>query len=336
MNKVLLATVDFPPQQGGVARYLWALKQTLGDRVEVLYWPKPLGRSQMLRELWRAAKQCETIWVSHILPIGTMAWLIKLVGRKPYVVILHGMDFDLARRNWWKRFLARRILKNAQRVVANSHALAAEIQAFVRIREPLVVHPCIPDFLVQGSRRPAVVGNEDIVTLLTVSRLVERKGHLDVLRAVRDLPHVRYLIVGDGPYYRKIYYRIKDLELQDRVRIIKNVSDDELARMYQQADIFVMPTQKREFDREGFGIVYLEAQLFGLPVVAANHAGIDEAVLDKVTGFLINDQQVELKRVIEKLAGDRELRQRMGQFGRDFVLAGFTREKQFAKLHQLL
>ena len=291
---------------------------------------------QLFQELTSCSGGYESIWVNHILPVGTTAYLSKFVTRKPYVVFLHGMDFDLARRNTWKRFLTRRILKGAKRVVTNSYALAREVQAFVRIQEPIVVHPSVADVFVRASHATPLVSNQSTITLLTVSRLVERKGHIKVLEAIRDIPNVQYIIVGDGPYYGKIFYRIKDLQLETRVRIIRSASDEELPRIYQSADIFVMPTEKREFDREGFGIVYLEAQLFGLPVIASDHPGIDEAIVDKVTGFLIEEDQLTLRKAIIRLVNDRKLRERMGSFGRDYVLAGFTREKQFSKLKELL
>ncbi|MFH1767103.1 MAG: glycosyltransferase family 4 protein [Patescibacteria group bacterium] len=336
MSKVLLTTLDFPPQQGGVARYLWALKQTFQDEVDVLYWRKTPSKWEMWRDLTSGSAGYESIWVSHILPVGTMAYLAKFVTQKPYVIFLHGMDFDLARRNRWKKFLTRRILKGARRVVTNSQALAYEVQSFVNIIEPMVVHPCVVDYFVGASQATPLVADKTKVTLLTVSRLVERKGHIQVLEAIRNLPNVHYTIVGDGPYYGQIYFRIKDLGLEHRVRIIRNASDEELPRIYQSADIFVMPTIKTEIDREGFGIVYLEAQLFKLPVIASNHPGVNEAVLDKVSGFLIEEDIDTLREVIERLVNDSETRKRMGAVGRDFVLAGFTRDKQFPKLRELL
>lgn len=336
MSKVLLATLDYPPQQGGVARYLHALKQTFPGEVDVLHWRKTPSKLEMWRDLTSGSGGYDSIWVSHILPVGTMAYLARFVTRRPYVIFLHGMDFDLARRSIWKRFITRRILRSAKRVVTNSYALAREVQAFVRIAEPLVVHPSVADVFVRASQASPMVSNRNTVTLLTVSRLVERKGHIKVLEAIRDIPNVQYIIVGDGPYYGKIFYRIKDLGLEHCVRMIRNATDEELPQIYQSADIFIMPTSKTEIDREGFGIVYLEAQLFGLPVVASNHPGVDEAVLDKVTGLLIDKDRASLQDAVNRLAYDLELRTRMGSFGRDFVLAGFTREKQFIKLRELL
>lgn len=336
MSKVLLTTLDYPPKRGGVARYLWALSQELKEDVHVLNWRKMPGRLEMYKDLVQSTKGYQAVWVSHILPVGTMARLAKLITGRPYVVFLHGMDFDLARRDRWRRFLTRRILKGAKHIVTNSEALAREVQSFVSVKEPMVVYPCVPQVLLEASKRQYGQPNPHYITLLTVSRLVKRKGHIEVLEAIRDMPNVRYVIVGDGPNYGKIFYRIKDLQMENRVQIIRDADDQQLPKIYQSADIFVMPTHKTQFDREGFGIVYLEAQLFGLPVIASKHPGVDEAVLDKQTGMLVNEQEDELREAIQRLTVDAELRKRMGSAGREHVLSKFTREKQFSKLRALI
>ena len=173
------------------------------------------------------------------------------------------------------------------------------------------------------------------MVLLTVSRFVARKGHVKVLEAIKDLPNVTYKIVGDGPAEEMIERKIIELGLEDRVELLGRLDDQELVEAYQAADVFVMPTTKTKYDREGFGIVYLEAQLFGLPVIATHHPGVDEAVIDRGTGFLIEDQPELIRDTIKKLANDKELRTRMGKAGREFVLGGFTREKQMSQLSAL-
>lgn len=338
-SSVLLPTLDYPPQRGGVARYLSAIKKTFPDDVEILYWNTPLPRREMFKEILHWSRDHQQLWVSHILPIGTMAFFGKMRTRTPYVVFLHGMDFDLARRNIWKKFLTKRILKSARRIVTNSDALADEVQRFVSVKKPIVVHPAIADqFLTVGKDYKVVDKQRQPgrpIRLLTVSRLVERKGHGKVLEAIRDLPEVEYWIIGDGSYRHRIELRVKDLGLQHRVRLLGDVSDDELVKQYKAADIFVMPTTQTRIDREGFGIVYLEAQLFGLPIVGSNLPGIDEAVKNHVTGFLVNDIPT-LRSAIRKLVEDPALRLKMGQAGHERVLEEFTRKKQYEKLRELL
>lgn len=378
MLRILLPTIDYPPARGGVARYIGAIIKTYPDQVSLL----PLRRVKVdnlaLRLVW-LARSYDVIWTHHVLPIGVAAYIAKLITRKPYVVFLHGLDFDLARRNPWKRWLTRLVLGSADRIVANSQALAGEIRDFVQFvqngREPLVVYPTLEDQFIEAAKlprgtrakvnpqklaelavgvsrssTPMFVENQRSETLrdiegsrrlgaglrlLTVARLVDRKGHLKVLEALTQIPEATYHIVGDGPMRDTIERKIAELNLGDRVTIATDVSDEQLPEIYRSADVFVMPTTKSDHDREGFGIVYLEAQLFGLPVIATRHPGVDEAVRDGEGGLLIGDSERELVLAIQRLK-DPAVRSKFGARGRASVEREFNREQQMYKLRELL
>lgn len=330
MPKVLLPTLEPPDAQGGIARYVQAIATTFPEDVTVLTLP-----SAGIVGLWKTlhAHDAEQLWIHHVLPVGTVAWL----QRRPYVIFLHGLDFDLARRNPWKRWLTRRILRSATRVVTNSHALAGEVAAFAGIRTPLVVSPCVHASLLAAAEVPSLpLGNAHHASLLTVSRLVEKKGHVKVLRAMVEVPNTEYDIVGDGPMRDAIVAEVSRLGLERRVRLHGAVDEAELVRCYERADIFVMPTTKSTHDREGFGTVYLEANLFDLPVIAVDAPGVNEAVIHGKTGLLIDDTHEALVDALLSLSRDKALAHALGMQGRERVLAEFTREAQFGTLRQLL
>lgn len=332
MPKVRLLTLEALPAHGGIARYVDAIWKTFPDSVEVILLKPAQSYASIIMSILSDRRE---VWVQHILPLGTSAWLSRLLAGPEYVVFLHGMDFDLARRNGWKRWLTRRILRTAKRVVTNSSALAVEVSTFADVA-PIVVYPCVSDKFVALAELKHERVVTDRLALLTVSRLVERKGHLKVIEAIKDLPNVSYDVVGDGPLRETILQRVEELGIGDRVKVHTNVADDALPGFYQRADVFVMPASKSETDREGFGIVYLEANLFGLPVIACRAPGVDEAIIDGETGLLIDDSVDKLKRSILHLWADRPLSEVLGKSGRERVLANFMREKQFAKLRQLL
>jgi Glycosyl transferases group 1/Glycosyl transferase family 2 len=243
-----------------------------------------------------------------VLPIGTAAMLYRLITGTSYDVLLHGMDFDLARSDKKKHFVMWWVLRFARRVFANSKALSVEVEAFTK-RSCDVLYPCVSDEFIEAS---ALIGERSGAgtKLLTVSRLVERKGHRKILEAMVQIPDVTYTIVGDGAMKRALEEDVKRLGLEDRVTFLQFVSDGKLPELYASHDIFVMPTTKTDTDREGFGIVYLEAGLFGLPVIATRQPGVDEAVIDGETGLLIEDTISALVAAISRLVGDKELRQR--------------------------
>lgn len=326
--RILLPTLELPSARGGVGRYIGAIGLKTIPEVDVVEWRGHID-----------AEGYDAVWVHHILPIGTQAWLQRLRGGKPYVVFLHGLDFDLARRNTWKRWLTRRILRGAAHVVTNSKALAKEVASFAKIVTPLVVYPCVSDEILHAAQhhpRPLLDEKGSCLRLLTVGRLVERKGHLKVLEAIKDMPDVDYTIVGDGPMREEIEMKIDELGMRDRVHVRTNITDEELPAVYRSADVFVMPSTKSTTDREGFGIVYIEAALFGVPSIAVRQPGVDEAIVDGETGWLIEDSVVVLRTLLGRLSADRTLSVPRGQTAKARVLSEFTREAQFGKLRAIV
>ncbi len=330
MERILLPTPDYPPKRGGVARYLFALAQSFPS-IHVLVWKELPGYKLMMLDFWWRRKAFDVILTSHILPIGTTAMMFRLLTGKKYDVILHGQDFDLARTSMKRSVLTFFVLWFARRVFANSKALSSEVASYSH-RSVLTMYPCVSSALIEAAAMVAIKSDRSDakIRLLTVARLVERKGHLKVIEAIESMPNVTYTIVGDGPMRKPIIDEVARRGMKDRVIVMQHVSDGKLPELYSSHDIFVMPTSKSKTDREGFGIVYLEAGLFGLPVIATRQPGVDEAVVDGETGILINDSIDDLKTAIEKLGADEMLRQKMGTMSHDRVFKNFIANKTFA------
>ena len=170
--------------------------------------------------------------------------------------------------------------------------------------------------------------------ILTAGRLVERKGHDVVLGALHKLkefvPEAYYAIIGEGPIEGVIKQMIKTLGLENSVTLIGKVSDYELAVWYEVCDVFVMISrQLKNEDAEGFGIVYLEANMFGKPVIAGKSGGVAEAVLDNETGILVEPTNPhEILSAMEKLLKNPEKARQLGENGRRRVENEFQWKKQ--------
>ncbi|MEO7332242.1 MAG: glycosyltransferase family 4 protein, partial [Minicystis sp.] len=130
--------------------------------------------------------------------------------------------------------------------------------------------------------------------LLTVARLAATERYKGVDQVIRALPQiaaripdVRYAVVGDGGDRGRLEALAREVGVADRVEFRGRVSAEELARAYAECALFVMPSAK-----EGFGIVFLEAALFGKPSIAGNHGGSPEVVEDGVTGRLVTYEDV--------------------------------------------
>jgi glycosyltransferase involved in cell wall biosynthesis len=128
--------------------------------------------------------------------------------------------------------------------------------------------------------------------LLTVGRLIKRKGHEWFLTNVfKNLPEQYiYIIAGLGPEYETIKQVIQNLGFVNRIYLLGHVSEEEKKCLYQISDLFIMPNIVIPGDQEGFGIVLLEAGGYGLPVIASRIEGISDAVLDRKTGRLVNEK----------------------------------------------
>ena len=323
---VLVLTVDKIngqkiPEQDGIIRRRLLFKSKL-------FWPKWLP---LLWQIWKITRQnkIKLIQVGQILPIGTAVFILNKFFKIPYMVYCHGMDVMMAAQSLRKKILARKILKNAEFIAANSEFTKEKILEYgVRPQDVAVVYPC-PNMRLFRKVTPqeidALKNKYNLrgkKIILTAGRLVERKGHDVVLGALHKLkesvPEAHYAIIGEGPMEGVIKQMIKTLELEDSVTLIGDVSDYDLAAWYESCDVFIMISrQLKNEDAEGFGIVYLEANMFGKPVIAGKSGGVAEAVLDNETGILVEPtDQHEIISAIEKLLKNPEEAKRLGENGR--------------------
>ena len=159
--------------------------------------------------------------------------------------------------------------------------------------------------------------------LVTVARLTDRyKGHdvvLDALRLIRErVPDACWVVVGDGPLRSELEARAAQLGVRDAVRFVGAVSDAERDAWLDRAHVFVMPSRLPPGGAggEGFGIVYLEAGVHGLPVVAGAVAGALEAVVHGETGLLVDPQSPRaVAEAVSALLDDRDRAARLGAAG---------------------
>jgi glycosyltransferase involved in cell wall biosynthesis len=170
--------------------------------------------------------------------------------------------------------------------------------------------------------------------VLTVGRLHPRKGQLLTLQALQMLPsevrsRIEYWIVGGESKgnYETTLRAVAAAQPDLMVRFFGNLPDDELAGVYEGADIFAMTSVNMDRSIEGFGLVYLEAAAHGLPVVAHDVGGVSEAVSDNVTGLLVPpNRPVQLAAAFEKLIHDAQLRTTLGAAGREWAMRNCWKE----------
>jgi len=187
--------------------------------------------------------------------------------------------------------------------------------------------------------------------ILSVGRLVRRKGFVELVRevmpqVVRRHPEVLLLIVGSDPDSSLIHRErisdeiraaVKELGLEQHVRLLGRVPDDDLRVLMMRSELFVLPVRSVPGDMEGFGIVFLEAALAGVPSVSTRVGGVPDAVEHGVTGWLVAPQDINgFSEAVCRLLDDDGERKRLGEAARKRVQERFNWDTLARAYHDTL
>jgi glycosyltransferase involved in cell wall biosynthesis len=242
------------------------------------------------------------------------------------VVMSHGIEV-------WQPlpFVRRRALTRANAVLGPSSDTTERlinVQGISKEKVYKLAWPISPAFLRLANSPTRLIAPTDFPAgpvVLTVGRWVaaERyKGLDDLIRAIAqiraEIPNVNLVAVGSGDDVPRLRNVAADSRVAEHVHFLENLSREELAACYSQADIFALPSSG-----EGFGLVFLEAMAFSKPVIAAASAGAKDVVEDEVNGLMVPAGDSEkLARALRRLLCDASLRERLGRQG-----AAIVREK---------
>lgn len=367
--KYLLVTLEYPPQIGGIATYYQAVVNHAVDEIKVLRQTNTavndgpvFGRLLINRKFlfwnWLPAiyfvlalarkNKSDYLIAGQLLPMGLPVLLAAKILRKPWAIVLHGMDFGITRKSPRKKFIADCLLKSANAIVCGNHYTADLVRKTLNSKhwsKIAVVNPGvdfkIPDYDSQdilAFKREHKLNHTSL--LLTVGRLVKRKGADKTMEAVKSLIdkgiEIKYAIVGAGPDEGYLKRKAQELALGESVIFTGPVNDVDKKRWFQSADIFIMPARDIDGDFEGFGIVYLLAGLYGKPVIAGRAGGVGDAVTDNRNGLLVNPESVEeIALAITKLIEFPQLRNTLGDNGREMA-KNFDWNKQADKFYEAL
>lgn len=327
MRTYLFAVADYPPRIGGTARYNGAVTNALGNAVAVHLVRLDRHWIRLPFELARAIRthNADALLVGEVLPIGTAAYILHAFTGIPYAIICHGLDLRHAMRVPRKRWLVRRVLRSAERVIVNStftEGLAA--RCGTRPEQIRIVLP--PLGIVPELAKPAHVATvrdrehlERSRIILSVGRLVARKGFDTLIHATsllrKELPLAVLVIAGDGPERARLEALARTERLA--IRFLLTLDDASLAAWYAACDVFaLLPRELPDGDVEGFGIVYLEAGAFGKPVVGTWSGGVPDAITDGENGILVPPgDPVAACAAITRLLRDPQTAQRLGANG---------------------
>jgi len=281
----------------------------------------------VLYNVVRISAKCgaKTICIGDLVPNGWLVFPLRYLFRRKVIIYTHGEEISQAGNSTAERF-RHAYLAHAHAIVSVSDFCRGQIISTFGIPEDRIfVVPNGVDLTVfqRGAPDPAVLPEpiRGKRIILSVSRLVERKGQEKLIAAMSriaaEVPDAHCVLVGTGPLAERLKQAAADHGVTSNITFLGGVSQDDLVRLYRSSELFALPCRTlADGDTEGFGLVFLEANACGLPVVAGAAGGTVEAVADGETGLLVDGNEVpQIAEAVLKLLRDRGYARHLAQTG---------------------
>jgi len=247
---------------------------------------------------------------------------LKKTVRYPLVSIVHHLRCNEQHPSllrWWYRQVERIYLNSVDGFICNSRTTLETVKGLIKNPKPAVVATPGGDALPVKTVPHSIPHNPNAdVQFLFVGNWIPRKGLHILLEALQPLSSQSWQLSLVGrtnlmpSYERKIRHRIAASGLSEKVHIHGAVLNEDLVRLWQSADVLVVPSQY-----EGFGIVYLEAMRFGVIPIGGKDGAAGEIIQAGINGFLVRpDSPAELSNLLATIIADASLRNALKQAAR--------------------
>lgn len=358
---------DYPPTGGGISthtrEWLLALSQdpSIYGKVRIFGNKNPrvenmgnieIQTGKSVNFLWVGMVSKWTMWKYHhydvfhafnLFPVGFWVVFWAKIFNKKSVLTFYGADACDKRTSKKVLWLQKWAIKNATWTITISEFAKKKVMERYGISgEGIhVIHPILPQFEPAGTEnvREKLGINKDDFVVISVSRLVKRKGIEYLIDAISKIPDssTKLIIVGGGKEKENLEKRVQNLNLSNRVFFAGKVP--QLAPYYASSNVSALVSYiiEEEGDFEGLGLVLLEAQSHGLPVIGSRSGGIPEAFGENQTGLLVPERDaVAIAAAILKLKNDANLYKLMNTATREFLEKEFGRENTVGKYLRLI
>jgi len=264
---------------------------------------------------------------------GLIGLIVGKLFRKKIVLMMHGAEVFVLGNNFFLKF----ILKNTDFIISNSTFTEEKTLELCHIKNHSVIPPGVDinRFYFQnnipGLRKFLEILEEDIL-ILTIGNFIHRKGFeylieaFNIIANQHKITNIKLRIGGRGPLKPKYEKIINYYSLKSFVDFLGYIKNEEISSYYSEADIFVLPSIIDDRgDTEGLGVVLLEANACKTPIIGSKVGGILDVIDDGVNGFFVEQKNArDLAEKIIQLAGDKELRTRIGENGRKMIVSNFN------------
>ena len=375
-DKTLFVTNDFGPRAGGIETFIIGLIERLPKSSIIVYtsaqentdaydadWLNNYGvevirdRAKILlptprvnRAVARIVKEREikTIAFGAAAPLGWMSSALRKAGAERIVALTHGHEV------WWAKvfpfnLILRRIGSTTDSLTYLGEFTRTAISKALTSKSAAAMQKIAPGIDIEhfkaldATALRQSLGLAEKKVIVSVGRLVHRKGQDFLIESMPQIltqvPDAHLLLVGQGPYRAHLEKLVTKHSLQENVSFIGRIQYTDLPGYICVGDIFAMPSRSRfgGLEVEGLGIVYLEASACGLPVIAGESGGAPDAVIEGVTGFVVDGTSTEqiANRAIQLLR-DEKLRRDMGSAGRAWIEKEWRWQIWASKFSELL
>jgi phosphatidylinositol alpha-1,6-mannosyltransferase len=278
----------------------------------------------------------ETHLIGGIIPFFPCKYIVRAIARPDFLC------YSL--KEFWLSpaiFIIRRMYSRAEKIICHSYSVMEILERAHLPMENIVVicsavenrffsEPPEDEVLIKLKHRFSIGIGEKVI--LTVARVVRRKGHDSVVKALpqilKEVPNLKYLIVGDGKYRRTVETMVEKLRVRDKVIFTGSIPHKDIIHFYDLCDIFVMPNRAVGGRIEGLPNSLLEAAARGKPIVAGANFGSREAVDDGKSGYLVQpDNLDEISTALLDLLKDEEKALAFGRNGKQKIQKQFSEDR---------
>ncbi|WP_319562199.1 glycosyltransferase family 4 protein [Marispirochaeta sp.] len=255
--------------------------------------------------------------------------IVSLWKGLPFYILVHGLDIA-EKQSSWKELKRYVVIRGTNGIIANStNTRKIAIKKGADPDKVHIVHPGVASYEKMSLERYKKTGTvlcsviqSSSPVILSVGRLVPRKGFDMVIESIpvvlKKYPNLKYVIIGDGYDRDRLEHMVAQMGLEENILFPGQVDEQTKHAYYELADLFIMPNRDLDNgDTEGFGIVFLEANLHGLPVIGGNAGGVPDAIEDGKSGLLVNSSSIqEIVNAIITILSNPKTASRMGEYGR--------------------
>ncbi len=310
------------------------------------YQRAPQAARHLLRAAGAARSLAPEAWhCGDLVPQAAGAWLLRRVTGRPYLVFVHGDEISQTDRRRHQPKLRDSIYRDASMLIAANPFAMAKLGGILGTTERCrLLTPGVDPAHFFARPAPELRRKlrrfENGPVLLTAARLVKRKGVDTVLHSLpailRRFPTLTCVVAGSGPERPALDALAKTLGIERHVLFTGDIPHAELGEYYRAADLLVLANREHEGDIESFGLVFLEANACGKPVVGGRSGGVPDAVIDDATGLLAEpDDPASFARAALRLLENPEAAARMGEAGAKRAREHFRWEARVDALHQI-